>query len=138
MIHAPSSDPLTVEGLRDVPAEAWATARLVPNTAFRLLRFEHPVNRYFQAFREDRSREIPAAEASSTVVYRSGPTVWRMDLTDAMFAVLSSLVSGATLEDSLTRAEAGLAHLDEQEAVQRVMGWFREWVSSGLFVQIAL
>ena len=136
VIHAPSSPPLTLEGLQHVPADRWGEARLVANTALRLLRFDFPVNAYFQAVREGEKPSIPAPEASATVAYRSGPTIWRMDLTTPMFDVLSALIAGEPLEAALGRAEASLAHLEEQQIVERVMFWFREWVSSGLFVGV--
>jgi hypothetical protein len=136
VIHAPSSPPLTLEGLREIPISSWERARLSPNTAFRLLRFASPVNAYFQAFREDRVPSIPAAADSATAVYRSGPTVWRMDLTPAMFEVLSALVRGEVLGASLERAAPHMAGVPEAEAGQRVMEWFREWISSGLFVAV--
>lgn len=136
VIHAPSSEPLMLEGLRDVPLEAWATARLVPNSAFRLLRFASPVNVYFQAVREGQNPPLPSADPSATVVYRSGATVWRMDLTLPMFEVLSALVAGETLAASLARAEASFCAIDQHEAADRVLSWFREWVGSGLFVRV--
>lgn len=126
VIHAPSASPLTLEGLRDVAPDAWATARLVPNTAFRLLRFEHPVNAYFQAFRAGDEPPVPAAEASATAVYRNGPRLWRMDLTVPMFRVLSALASGANLSDALS----------QESDADAVALWFREWVASGLFVGV--
>jgi Putative DNA-binding domain len=141
VIHAPSSDPLTLEGLHDVPLDAWATARLVANPALRLLRFDHPVNAYLQAFRSAPAAApiaLPGPSPSATVVYRSGPTVWRMDLTVPMFDVLSALVAGETLGDALARAETSLGDIDEQEAGARVLGWFREWVGSGLFSRVVL
>jgi hypothetical protein len=138
VIHARGSEPLTLDGLRELPLEAWAEARLVATPALRLLRFEHPVNAYFQAYREGNDPTIPGAEPSATVVYRSGPTVWRMDLTVAMFDVLSSLVAGETLGASLGRAEHRLDGDDAEAAAQRVTRWFREWVSSGLFCGVEL
>ncbi len=136
VIHAPSSEPLTLEGLREVPIEAWASARLVPNSAFRLLSFVNPVNGYFQAVRDGTMPAIPSPRPSATVVYRSGPTVWRMDLTVPMFEVLSGLVSGETLSAALSRAAASFGAIDEQEASQRVLTWFRDWVGSGLFGRV--
>ncbi len=136
VIHAPSSDPLTLEGLRDLPMEAWAEARLVPNTALRLLRFEHPVNAYFQALREGKEPALPGPAPTATVVYRSGPTIWRMDLTVPMFEVLSALVGGEALGASLGRVESALEGVDAAEATQRVTHWFREWVQSGLFARV--
>jgi len=138
VIHAPSSAALTMDDLRTIPAEGWARARLMPNTAFRLLRFQYPVNAYFQAFRDGNHPRIPAAEVSATVAYRSGPTVWRWDLSPAMSEVLSALVAGETLGASLTRAASHMASLSEAEATQQVMAWFREWVASGLFVRVVV
>jgi hypothetical protein len=136
VIHAPSSDPLTLQALGQVPADAWPGARLVANTALRLQRFDHPVNEYFQDVRDGGSPGLPAPSPSATVVYRSGPTIWRMDLTAPMFEVLQGLLTGETLATALGRAEEGLAGVDPAEIGQRVTHWFREWVESGLFVRV--
>jgi hypothetical protein len=138
VIHAPSAEPLTLEGLGQVPAHAWAGARLVANTALRLQRFEYPVNAYFQQVRDGQSPGVPGPSPSATVIYRSGPTIWRMDLTEPMFEVLQGLLSGETLAAALGRAEAGLAGVAPVEIGQRVTHWFREWVSSGLFVRVEI
>jgi hypothetical protein len=137
VIHAASGEPMTLEGLRDVPADAWARAKLVPNPSLRLLRFDHAVNAYFQAFKDQRDAAIPSAEPSATAIYRSGYSVWRMDLTVPMFDVLSALTAGEPLAAALGRAERSLAELDAADAALRVTHWFREWVSSGLFVGVS-
>lgn len=136
VIHERSLDPLSLQGLAQVPAEAWATAHLVPNPALRLQSFDYPVNAFFQAVREGLSPAIPAASPSATVVYRSGPTIWRMDLTAPMFVVLSALVSGENLGDALGRAAEGLGDVDPATVGERVTYWFREWIASGLFVGV--
>jgi hypothetical protein len=133
VIHAASADPLTMTGLGAVPASRWADARLVATPAFRLLRSGYPVNRYFQAFREGDAPLVPEPEASAVVVYRSGPTIWRMDISDAAFDLLHALTSGQSLAASLESASAALSGVDEGEAAARVSAWFRDWVSSGLF-----
>jgi hypothetical protein len=136
VIHAPSSDPLTVEDLSKLRPESWASARMMPNTALRIVRTEYPVNAYFQAVHDDADPPLPAAEPSATVVYRSGTTVWRMDLSEPMFQVITALVAGETLGASLSRAERALAGVDSEQAARSVTNWFREWVSSGLFVDV--
>jgi hypothetical protein len=136
VIHAPSAEPLTLEGLGQVPQDAWPGARLVANTALQLQRFDYPVNAFFQQVREGAQPALPGPAPSATVVYRSGPTIWRMDLTEPMFVVLQGLLSGETLADALGRAEEALTGVDPVEAGQRVTHWFREWVSSGLFVGV--
>jgi len=136
VIHAPSAEPLTPTGLAEVPIERWAGARLVATTAFRLLRFDYPVNVYFQAFRDGRTPTIPEPARSAAAVYRSGPTLWRMDLTQAAYALLKAIASGQTLSTSLDEAVAGLSDLSPDAAARRVMSWFRDWVASGLFARV--
>jgi hypothetical protein len=138
VIHAAGADPLTLEGLGQVPPSAWASACLAPNNALRLQRFEYPVNAYFQTVRDGGAVTIPSPLSSATVVYRSGATVWRMDLTEPMFAVLSALIEGEALGDALGRGATGLAGLDPGEVTQRVSSWFREWIASGLFVRVVV
>lgn len=133
VIHARSTAPLTLERLAGVAPEAWPGARLVVNPALRVVRAKYPVEPYFRAVREGTEPPVPAPEASATAVYRVGPTVWRMGLTPAMADVLEALVAGEVLSSSLARAEPALAHLNEDDASQLVMRWFRDWVSSGLF-----
>ncbi len=136
VIHAPSSEPLTIEDLSKVAPEAWGSARTVPNTALRIVRTEYPVNAYFQAVREETDPPWPDPARSAAIVYRSGPTVWRMDLSEPMFEVVSALAAGEPLAASLARAENALAGIDAAEAARLVTYWFREWVSSGLFVHV--
>jgi hypothetical protein len=128
VIHEPSRTPMTMESLAAVPEEAWAGAHLVASPALRLLTLEHPANDYFQAVRDGHTPAIPAPGASATVVYRSGLTVWRMSLTPPMHRVLAALVGRVPLEAALALAEG--------EAPEEVSAWFREWVSSGLFVGV--
>jgi hypothetical protein len=136
VIHAAAGDPLTIEALAQVAPDAWAGARLAANTALRLQRFDHPVNAYFQQVRDGGAPPVPAPSPSATVVYRSGATVWRMDLTVPMFEVLQGLLAGEALAVALGRAEVLMADVDPAEIGQRVTHWFREWVSSGLFVRV--
>jgi Putative DNA-binding domain len=136
VIHAATAEPLTMTGLASMPASRWADARLVATPALRMLRFGYPINRYFQAFREGSRPAVPSPAASSVVVYRSGPTIWRMDLGEAAFDLLHALTSGQSLAASLDGASAALAGVDESEAAAQVTVWFRDWVSSGLFSSV--
>jgi hypothetical protein len=134
-IHARSVPPLTLQALRDVPTDAWSEVRLAANPTVRLLRFDYPVNAYFGACRDREDPPTPAPSPAATVVYRSGPTIWRADLTAPMFQVLSGLVAGERLADALARAARSLADLPESEASERVRAWFAEWVGNGMFVK---
>jgi hypothetical protein len=134
VLHAPEAATLSHEELARVPAERWGEAVLRPSAAARILRFEHPVNAYFQAVREDRAPELPAPAPSSTVVYRKGFTIWRMDLTPLTEGLLSSLFAGTPLGEALGAIDPG--EIDEEamaELERSVMQWFGEWVQGGLF-----
>jgi hypothetical protein len=135
VIHAPAERALVAEDLQGVPPDAWGDLRLGATPALRLLRFAHPVNRYFQAFRVGDDPSLPGPEDTATVVYRSDATLWRMDLSEPMVRVLSALIAGEPLGAALGRAEALLEGVDEAEVAARVTGWFREWLGHGLFVR---
>jgi hypothetical protein len=136
VIHAASAPPLLLDGLRDVPADAWGDARLFANTAMRILRFGYPVNAYLQAFRDGNDVQVPQPLRCATVVWRSGPRVWRMDLTEPMHDVLSALVAGDSLGAALERAADASSGDSDEALAARVMAWFREWVQGGLFARV--
>jgi hypothetical protein len=140
VLHAEASAPLNLSALQAIPLDAWATARLVPSHAVRLLRFDYPVNPYFQAARvATRPTEPPPPAKSATVVYRSALTLWRMDLTPAMTSVLSALLDGAPIGDALDRLGVDVTDQDAlAEAERSVMAWFSEWVNGGMFSAVLL
>lgn len=139
MIHAPSAPVLALDELQTLGESEWADARLPASETVRVLVFDHPVNRYFQAFRDGDAPTIPAARPSATAVYRRGYTVWRMDLTPAMKGLLESLFAGATLGEALGAIAAHAEDADAlAEAERNVMVWFREWVAGGFFARVEL
>jgi hypothetical protein len=138
VIHASSLEPLDPAALGAIPPDCWGDATLVPTPALRLLRTAYPVNAYFQATREERHPSVPDARESFVAVCRSGPTVWRVDLSAASFDLLHALSAGRPLGASLDEACGALSGVDESEAAERVTGWFRDWVSSGLFSGVQL
>lgn len=139
VLHAASAPPLDLSALASLAPEAWGGARFRASEAVRLLRFTHPVNAYFQSVRDGELPPAPAPAPSTTVVYRSELSVWRMDLTPAMTRVLEALLAGQPLGEALETI--AVDETDEEalaEAGRSVMVWFREWVSGGLFSAIEL
>ena len=138
-LHAAAAPTLSLEQLSQVPPSQWASARLPKADTVRVRRFSFPVNAYLQAVRTGSSPELPAASPTATAIYRSGFTLWRMDLTPVMARLLESLFAGATLGDALSRIETDESDADAvAEAERSVMAWFREWVSGGFFARIDL
>jgi hypothetical protein len=138
VLHARDSDALSPDALAAIPVEEWPAARLPPSAAVRVLRFDYPVNTFFQSFKTDAEPTIPDPSPSATVVYRTEMTLWRMDLTPAMATLLEGLFRGETLGDALGKLEEGLRAEEAAEAERNVMVWFREWVQGGLFARVEL
>jgi hypothetical protein len=131
-IHAAPVEAIDLEALQNVPIEQWAGARFAPSGAASLIDFDYPVNRFFQAFKEDQAPAIPSAEGTTTAVYRRGWFVWRMDVAPPMRALLESLFAGVPLGEALDRVASHV------ESPEDVMLTFREWVAGGFFGRIDL
>lgn len=131
-VHAAPADPMSPATLAAIAPEAWESARLVAAPSVRLLRFDHAVDAYLQAVRDEHPATMVRAP-TATLVHRRGWVVWRRDLTPPMARVLEDLLGGATLGRALVAAvgEGG------GDAAGDVTAWFQEWVSGGVFVEVA-
>jgi len=134
VLHAAAAPTLSTDALRTLSPERWARLRFRPSATVRLLRFDHPVNAYLQAFREERAPRIPRPGWSATAVYRQGFTIWRMDLSPPMAEVLAALFAGKTLGDALAALQR--RHADAEALVPMIMRCFREWTEGGLFAAL--
>jgi hypothetical protein len=128
-IHAAEGTAVDPARLATIPPDAWPRVRLEKSPSLRLLRASHPVNEYFQGFRDGHDPALPAARPSATAVYRRGLTVWRQDLSPVMADVLSALIRGETLEEAV-------ACVPDDQPPELVLSWFREWMAAGLFVSL--
>jgi len=137
-IHAPTAPTIGFEDLRDVPPERWPAARFQVNPSLRLLRLAYPANGYLQAYRKDQPTEVPGLRATTVAVYRTGRSVWRLELEPTLVTLVESLASGATLEAALAEVQGLLAGQTEQEAARLVSYCFQHGVSSGLFSAVLL
>jgi hypothetical protein len=136
VLHAAQPEKLDLATLATVPPDRWAGARFAAGGAVRVLELDYPVNAFFQAFRHDEGPDVPAPAWSATAVFRDGTTIWRMDLSRAMHALLVMLSSGTPLGAALdTLAASG--RITEEEG-RDVMVWFRDWVRHGFFARIEI
>jgi hypothetical protein len=129
------SPPLSPADLAMIPPAAWETARIRMTESLRLLALEHRANAIVTACRQDKTLPRLGRAKSFVAVFRKEWTVWRMDLSEPMHAVLTALAKGRPLSKSLAagaRAYEGTAD-QMQTDVHR---WFREWATEGLFVEI--
>ncbi len=132
-IHAPTAPPLTAQDLARISIESWPAIRLVPNPSLRVHAFDYSVNAYFSARRRGEEAALPVARHCSVAVYRGEQSVWRLELTPAMTALVEALSRGETLGTSLSLVAALLDGVPEAEAARNVTTWFSHAVSSGLF-----
>ncbi|HWZ91130.1 MAG TPA: putative DNA-binding domain-containing protein, partial [Polyangiaceae bacterium] len=137
-IHAPTAPALGFEDLSQVPPERWPGARFTVNPSLSILRLSYPVNAYLQSFRNGDSPSRPAPGKSVVAVYRTGKSVWRLELEPTLVTLVEALAAGVTLEASLERVQALLTDRSEQEAAALVSTCFRHSVSSGLFSALVL
>jgi hypothetical protein len=136
VIHAAPVESPSEEALAKIAPADWPRARFTPSDAVRVLEFDHAVNAYFQAYNTGADVGEPERGWSATAVFRDGATIWRMDMSRPMHALLVALVGGVPLGEALD-ALASSGALREEEA-PLVMGWFRDWVKYGFFASIAV
>ncbi|MCR9245411.1 MAG: DNA-binding domain-containing protein [bacterium] len=123
---APEFEPLAVDQFGDVAPEQWMSARFTSNPSLQLLAFEHPVDEFYQPWKEGSPVDVPEPLSSHVAVFRKDERVWRQRFTPSMHAVLSALVGGQPLGEALAAAEEG----------EPVAEWFQSFAADGLFVSV--
>lgn len=123
---APEFTPLAAGALQQVPAAQWARARLVANPSLQLLTFRHPVDAFYQAWKEGHPIAVPKPAPSWLLVHRRDDVVWRHRLVRGQHRVLQALVAGEPLAAALAKAPA--------EAP--VGDWFAEGAREGWFTAV--
>jgi hypothetical protein len=134
VIHVAPVESPSEEALAKIAPGDWPRVRFKPSDAVRVLEFGHAINAYFQAYNTGAEITEPERGWSATAVFRDGATVWRMDMSRPMHALLAALVRGVPLGEALDDLAASGA-LSENEA-PLVMTWFRDWIRYGFFAGI--
>ena len=137
-IHAPTAESIGFEDLGKVAPESWPGARFSVNPSLRILRLAYPANSYLQGYRVGQTPTVPGPRETIVAVYRTGRSVWRLEIEPTLVTLVEALASGATLEAALGRVQALLADKSEEEAARLVSHCFQHSVSSGLFSAILL
>ena len=127
--------PLSPADLALIPPATWETGGIRMTASLRLLALAHRGNAIVSACRQD--KEMPSLARAKTwvAVYRKEWTVWRMDVTESMHAVLAALQAGRKLSEALAAGAAAYAG-DVASLQSDVHGWFREWATEGLFTAV--
>ncbi len=134
VFDAPETKPLSEAQIAAVPAVAWEGARLQTIEAFRLMAFRYPVNAYLQTLRDDNhDHPKPRQKNEWIAIYRKDYAVWRLSLSREAHDLLADLAAGARLGEALA---AALRRGRRSLSADSLSGWFREWVSGGVFASV--
>jgi hypothetical protein len=123
---APEFTPLAVAAIARVPAARHAAARFTANPSLQLFAFAHPVDEYFQAWKDEHPIAVPRARASWLAVYRRNDSVWRQRLARSEFRVLGALVRGRPIAAALALAKQN----------EPLAAWFEGFARDGFFTRI--
>lgn len=133
VFDADASPVLAPEDVATIPQEAWSQARLVPNGTLRLLAFKHPVTEALAAAKKNQPVHRLRRRAAWCALYRKHVTVMRLDLSRPEHDLLAALIAGTPLGEALEQATTSLK---SSERPDRVFGWFRTWITQGLFSRV--
>ncbi len=132
---APRGQALAAGDLASLAPEAWGGLRLALSPDVRLLAAAHPVNAWYQAFREGAQGPAPAPARTWVVLYRRDFRVWRLPLSEPQHELLAEFgrgAAGAALGDAL--AALG-ARFDLAPLSGELGTWFQDWAGLGLFAR---
>lgn len=122
------------EDLQALGPEGFAAARLIPAPSLRLLTFRFPINDLYTAARraeEEDELEFPAPGIEHVALSRREFVVRRYPLSPVEFALLESLVGGATVGEALAvAAECAEEAEDLGVLIERS---FAAWTTAGFF-----
>jgi len=138
VFDAEEAAPLSPDAVAAVPASAWASARLVPIPAFGLLALRTRANAAVSAARQETPLPDLRTHATWVAVFRRDDTVYRLDLTEPQFALLSALCRGKTVRVALAAAVKAAGRRDAAALPGQLFGWFRTWTEEGLFRAIEI
>lgn len=127
LADAEETEALTPEHLAGMTPETLMESRLAPRKALLLFAFQHPVNDYYKAVKEETQLPVITQQPSFLVVFRHEDVVWRMDLEAQEYQLLSALFAGETVG-------AALRTLDES-AADNISEYFSRWMRNGLLAK---
>ncbi len=121
----PETEALAPEHLAQITPEMFGEMLLFPREALQLFAFATPVNAYYGAVMREEKPLVPAPEKSWLAVYRHEDSMWRLDLEEHEYALLTRLFSGEKIGPAL---EA----MQDKITEENLQDWFGRWLRNGL------
>jgi hypothetical protein len=120
---------LGVQAIAAIPPDAWENARFKPIAALRLMAFRYPVSAYLGGVDEENPFPRIRQRDNWVLAYRNQYSLCRDSLSRPAFELLNGLISGVPVGQALGSVAA--SH-------KKLFGWFRDWMSAGLFQSVEL
>ena len=133
--------PFDFGALPSIPAQQWSNVRLKTSPCLRLLKSRFPVNDYFTNLRAGTDGEIPATPDpadSYVALVRHDFVVRRFGLTKIEFQILSKLVAGASLGETLSNPLGCEQHDADESITANLSDWFAWWSREQFFTGFSL
>jgi len=127
VFNAPDSEAMSLALLQSLTPETFATMRLHPRTASKMVVFSYPVNQWFMDFREGKTTPIPPPHEQYIYLYRHNNNVMREVLDPASHYLLNGLITGNILEKAIEET------LKQHPALQQEM--IANWIAKGMFMK---
>ncbi len=125
---------LEPQHLGALTADTLMEMKLHPRTALELFSFAYPVNAYYIAVKEESLPEKPALQHSFVAVFRHDDVVWRMDLGENEYHLLTKLFSGVPIGQAMDELQHERALPDDALAAN-LSDWFSRWIRNGLLAK---
>jgi hypothetical protein len=123
--------PLDLTRLANQQSHELPLLRFRPVSCLRLLEYRFPVHRYFSAIRNSQVTDPPTANPTHLAITRRNYKVEHYEMCRPAWMLLTQLVAGATLGESMEHLLSN--EQDHPELENRIFEWFRDWMSLGFF-----
>ncbi len=133
IFDAQESESLTQDDLQGLTPESFMKMELKPRAALKLLAFSYPVNTVYNAYLNGEDIKEPAKKTTFLAVFRHNDKLWRLELEEREYMVLSSLFAGLSVEEALGAAISE----DDDTAMTLISEWFSKWMGNGLLAKAA-
>ena len=118
------TEALEQKHISDMTPELLVETVLYPRKALKLVRFDYPVNSYYCSVMEEKTPNIPIVSVSYLAIFRHDDVVWRMELEEEEYKLLSKIFSGVNIGDALQDFNENIT--------EKISFWFSRWIRNGL------
>lgn len=131
LMDAPETAPLLPEHLAGMTPEAVMDSTLAPRKALQLFALQYPVNAYYNAVKAEENPELPEQQPSFLAVYRHDDIVWRMELEENEYHLLTNIFRGLSIGAALEKTQADRG-LSDEVLPSHLSAWFSRWIRNFL------